>query len=252
MKLLLIFLAGSFLIFTAGASTPSDQMAQKIVELRESVELLNSEYETKKESMFNELKSLASQKADLEARIREEELREKQIVKKISEVKKGITEVTSLGSSIEPLLMSSIDQHKIYVEASLPVRQSERRSAIESLEAKIKTKEISPVKAALQLWSLQEDERRLANEISVSKQALEIEGQSFLGEVAKVGMVFLYFQLDDGRAGQAVLGSNGWTYVFFKEQRELKQVAELIGSVKKQIRTGAFELPLAQSQVKGI
>lgn len=254
MKTLFFSLIGSFLFGAEvlAAAQPSDQMAQRIIELRESVELLNSEYETKKDSMFNELKSLASQKAELESRIREEELREKQINTKVAELKKNIGEVTALGSTIQPLLLASIDQHKFYVESSLPVRQSERKGAIESLESKIKTSEISPVKAALQLWSLQEDERRLANEISVSKQALQIGEQSYLAEVAKIGMVFLYFQLDDGRVGQAQRGENGWTYSFFTSQEDLKAVSDLIGSIKKQIRTGGFELPMAQASTKGM
>lgn len=251
MKTIAFGLCWVFTVMTpAVQAQPAEEMAQKIVELRETVELLNSEYETKKETVFNDLKSLASQKAEMEARIREEELREKQINLKIAELKKSISEVTALGSSLSPLVLETLDDQTSYIENSLPFKQSERHEALELLKGKIKTSETSPVKAALQLWSLQEDERRLASDISLSKQTLEVDGKSYLADVAKVGMMFLYFQLDDGRAGQAVRGQNGWNYQVFQSTDDTQRIYELMGSIKKQIRTGAFELPI-QKQVTG-
>ncbi|HAG91729.1 MAG TPA: hypothetical protein DCL41_07645 [Bdellovibrionales bacterium] len=244
MRITLSVLGSLLLLISQGAFANPEDMAQKIVELRESVELLNSEYELQKDSLFNDLKGLATQKAELEARISEEEMLKKQIQGKVSELKKNIQTVSVLGDQVRPLLEENFQSFQSYLDHSLPFKISERSEAFVTLQSKMKTGEITPVKAALQFWSLQEDERRMGKEISLAKQSLDIDGTSYLADVVKVGMKWMYFQLSDGRAGQAVFNKGQWSFQFFDSTDQIEKVALLQDSIKKQIRMGAFDLPL--------
>ena len=102
---------------------------------------------------------------------------------------------------------------------------------------------MSAVKAANQLWSLIEDEKRLARETSMHRQSVPMNGKMHLAEVVKVGMLFLYFKAENGELGMAHKQGESWIYQTFKEQEKKKQTLAFFQSLKKQIRQGYFEIP---------
>ncbi|PKM09840.1 MAG: hypothetical protein CVV15_07675, partial [Gammaproteobacteria bacterium HGW-Gammaproteobacteria-5] len=68
-----------------------------------------------------------------------------------------------------------------------------------------------------------------------------------LAEVAKIGSMALYFRTQDGRVGLAQLSADGWQFVPVSKRDDIARINTLYDALKKQIRQGWFELPLANA-----
>ena len=79
---------------------------------------------------------------------------------------------------------------------------------------------------------------------------IPLDGQEVLADVARVGMVLLYFRAPDGRTGRAVHEREGWRWVAYDastpsgREQDL-QVRALFDALAKQIKGGFFHLPNA-------
>jgi seryl-tRNA synthetase len=225
------------------AKVDTQALSIKVIELRKEVELLNDEYKTEREKVLSELKALSIQKAELASNIRNEEIRKKQLQDKLEKLKKEIGQTSIESEELEPVIEKTLVDLKAWMERSLPFKRKERIESIALLQERLSKKEVSPIRAANELWSLIEDEKRLARETSLHKQSLSINGKMYLAEVAKVGMLFLYFKTDSGQMGMAVRDADQWTYQFFKSENKQHQTLAFFESLKKQIRQGYFEIP---------
>jgi hypothetical protein len=94
------------------------------------------------------------------------------------------------------------------------------------------------------LWAWIEDERRLGRTTGVDRQVITVEGQEVLAEVARVGMVALYWRDADGRTGQAQRGPDGWSMVTLGPGQGQEEIVGLFEALAKGIHVGAFSLPL--------
>lgn len=238
--IIFIFLS---LFYLKAAEIDTQALANKVIELRKEVELLNDEYKAEREKVLSELKSLSIQKAELASNIRNEEIRKKQLTEKIKKLKTELEQSSVESKELEPIVLAAMNDLQSWVESSLPFKSKERLASINELKTRIQQKEISIIKAANQLWSLIEDEKRLAKETSLHKQSLPIDGKMQLCEVAKVGMFFLYFKAENGAIGMAVKDKGQWTFQSFQNQSQKQQTLAFFESLKKQIRQGFFEIP---------
>ena len=234
--------------FSAASSTTSkiEDMAKKVIELRQEVELLNEEYKSEREIVVNQLKALSVQKAELESNIRSEKNRKKQLDNKIKSLKNELGENLVTSSTLIPTIQLGIEKLRQWIQSSIPLKTHERLAVLDQLERKLKSKEISPIKAANQLWTSFEDERRLAKETNLYKETIQVDGKMKLATIAKVGALFVYFKTDDGQLGMARKYQNEWQYVPFSNNNdESDQTLVFFDSLKKQMRQGFFTLPTA-------
>ncbi len=238
--LIIVFLISPLSVL---AKTNTEALSKKVIELRKEVELLNDEYKTEREKVLSELKALSIQKAELASNIRNEEIRKKQLDDKTEKMKKEISESSIESDALKPVLLTTMDEMKKWIQASLPFKQSQRLASIEQLRERIQKTEVSVIKAANELWSLIEDEKRLARETSLHRQSIPINGKLHLAEVVKVGMLYLYFKTESGDVGMAVRQKDEWTYKPFKNETQQTQTLAFFQSLKKQIRQGFFEVP---------
>lgn len=222
------------------------QMADKVVELRQEVETLNERYQTEKEKVYNDLKVIGARKAELESNIQSDRLRNKQLSTKIQAIKTSINQTAAFSGDLLPLFNKNIASLRDSVQSTLPFKTADRLKSIDQLKQKVDKKEISVAKGMARLWSLLEDEKRLARENSLEKQIIHVNGKDQLAQVAKLGMMALYFSTEDGHFGQAVQSGEGaWSFKTYDDGGQIKQVKNLITSLKKQIRTGYFEVPVS-------
>lgn len=222
-----------------------EDLAKKVIELRREVEELNAQYEMRKQQVVEELKGLATQKTELSAGINEAELKEQQLLQKMVDIKKHLKQKSALGEDLNAVNNNILSFLREYIITSLPYQREQRNSSLQQLEEKVKTGEISPTTVTNLLWGLLADEKRLARETSLAKQNISLEGKELLAEVVKVGMVAMYFKIDEGKVGQVVQSGNEWKYKEFSQKWEQEKVLLLFDSIKKQIRNGFFELPLS-------
>ncbi len=238
------FLISIIFLPTVGfAGVDNQALSKKVIELRQEVELLNDEYKTEREKVLSELKALSIQKAELASNIRNEEIRKKQLVEKIGKLKKEIGESSIESKALQPVLMNTIEDLELWIQSSLPFKQKQRLESLSQLRQRITKNEVSVIRAANELWSLIEDEKRLARETSLHKQSIPINGKLYLAEVVKVGMLFLYFKTENDDVGMAIRNGDTWSYTAFKNETKQTQTLAFFQSLKKQIRQGFFTIP---------
>jgi archaellum component FlaC len=218
-------------------------LAERIAEKRSQVESLSAELELAKTEYNEQLRSLATQQADVEAQIKREELRLDQIEQDLEEYKARIEQTRSALEDIEPMIARVLVQLETYIRNALPFKVPERLEEVETLKRLLDEGSLETGKLLARIWNMVESEFRMTTESGLYKQSIEIDGSSQLAEVARLGMVFMYIRTLDERYGYVVPAGNGWEYKVTEDREEQQQIAELFDSLRKNLREGFFDIP---------
>ncbi len=241
--------AATFLILLASvAPAAADKvtgLAEKLSSLRGEVEQLSADLARKDTEIRDQLKALSRQKTELELELKREQTRIQKVQLSINDRKKRIADEQGQDEQLEPLFTESLKDVRQYVKGTLPFRTSERLAELDKLEDQHKQGLLSASKATSRLWTFVEDEFRLTRESGLYKQAVSVDGKEHLAEVVRLGMVLLYFRVDDQFVGQAKRDGDAWKFERIDDADDKKLVLELFESFKKQIRVGLFKVPAA-------
>lgn len=241
--------AALFALLVAGTAIAADgdvqALAKRLAELRSEVESLSSQVENKKADINAKLRSVRSQKADLEMQIQREEVRLEQLRQAVQKHQDRIAAQNETRADLAPAAKKAIGEVRHTVAQSLPFKRSERLAELDKLEEQLDDELISPQKATARLWQFLEDELRLARENGLYRQIVEVDGDEVLADVARVGMIAIYFKTEDGRVGMAEKSAEGWKWTKVSGEENTKRVRNLFDSFKKNIRVGYFEIPNA-------
>ncbi|MDT8407472.1 MAG: DUF3450 family protein [Methylococcales bacterium] len=222
-----------------------DNLAQSLIDIRSEVEELQSQLDMDKQSHRQRMETLGSQLTDLTIENQRQQVALEKMQQSLVKYRDARAQSDQSSESLVPVLLASIDDITGYVERSLPFKIEGRLAELSKLREKVETRALAPKKAANRLWALIEDEVRLSRENAVYTQTIELNGESLLVDVAKLGSVMLFFKTSDERYGKAVRHDGQWQFVELKQIETKEQVAALFDSLKKQIRQGYFELPNA-------
>jgi len=244
-----LFLAAGVLLQGPGsrsaraADDPTLKMAQELMELRGEVEALSSELEMSKSQMRDELRSLAAQKAELEVQVSKEELRLKQVRQALEQSREKTQEQQFSKDFLTPVVLEQIERMRAYVKQALPFKVPERLAELDRIQEQVQTSNIQPEKALAQLWAMAEDELRLTRETGLYRQTVAVDGEEMIADVARIGMVMMYFMPSDGRTGMAVRVGDAWTCRIVDDREDRARILTLFDALKKRINEGYFELP---------
>lgn len=242
-----VVIAVLFLIILNPAIGATDEslnnLANKIAEKRARVEALSSELDMVKTEYNEKLKSISSQKSDIDIQVKREELKLIQVERDFEEFRLRIEDSRASMDEIYPIIVSALKSLKMNTEKGLPFHISERVSDIEKVEQVIEDNRIDAGAILARVWNMLEAEFRLTSENGIYRQTIEIHGEEQLVEIAKLGMVFLYFKTFDDRMGYAYLEDNKWNYDYVYSREDENQISELFDSLRKNLREGYFELP---------
>lgn len=228
----------------AAAEDPS-KIAAELARLRCEVEALTSTLSADKEDLRARLRSLSSRKADLEMEVQREELRLKQLRETQARQKAKVAAEEERKESLKPALKKAVGVVRTACRRGLPFQLQERVADLDRLERQLDDGMLSSATVLARLWSKVEDEFRMARENGLYRQVVEIDGEEVLADVARIGMVILFFKTRDGRLGRAVRTGQGWSYRLYTSDTDRERVAVLFDAFRKRIRTGYFELPAA-------
>lgn len=233
----------SLLIPLAVQAKGLEQMARQLAELRAEVDRLQQELEQAKGDHRQKLEAAGAQIAQLEAEKRRQELALEKLQSELEALRQKAPATPSGDAELAKSLEQGVAVLRQYIETSLPFKHAERLQALNHFEAKLQAGTAPPKKLANELWALVEDELRLTRENGLYQQIIPLEGASALVEVAKLGMVMLFFKTPDGRYGLAQREGDGWHYATVSQTDDQARIAGLMESLRKQIRQGYFELP---------
>lgn len=218
-------------------------LTEELIELRSEVEALHGELDEEKDTFKSKMKSLAIQKSELEANIRREETRIKQLKDNINKQRKMIAKNSEGSRKLIPMIVSAAEMLEKEVKASLPFKKQDRLNALNEIVTGVQASQFTPEKAANKLWAFYEDEIRLTKENGIFRQSVNLNGEERLVDVARVGMVAMFFKTSDEAYGYVGRENGDWAYVITEESDERDQIAGLFDAFKKQIRTGFFSIP---------
>jgi len=228
------------------SSDPIRALAQQVAEKRSEVESLSNELELMKTDYNEQMRSIAVQRADLEAQINREELRLAQIERDLREYRASIAESRTSVEDLGPLVSDVLTEVQRYVTAGLPFKVSERLAEIETLERLVDDGSLEIDKILARIWNFLDSEFRLTQESGIYHQTIVLDDRPQLAEVARLGMVFLYFRSLDGKYGYVVRTNDGWRYTRSRSREEDRQIAYLFDSLRKNLREGFFTIPNPQ------
>jgi hypothetical protein len=230
------------LTLPVAALADDSEQARRLATLRAEVENLASEVDQIKDDARGELRSLELQQTDLEARIRQEEVRVEELGRLIERQKENLKAEQIAGEVLTPVLVDALARVRRSIEAGLPYHTEDRLAEVDKLAGQLQEQTLTPQRAATRIWQLIEDELRLSRENIMDRQVVVLDGSEVLVDVARIGMVLMYFRTEDGRIG-AVTGKPGaWLYQVVTDSR-VAQIEGLFDALEKQVRVGYFELP---------
>lgn len=229
---------------TALANTEElTRLAEELTGLRAEVEGLSDAISAAKTDTQGQLRSLSTQKTELEAQIQREELRLKQLrlqkTKLVEEVARG----NAAKDALEPTVLASVARVREGVERSLPFKRAGRIAELDKIEKQLTDGLLRPEKAAARLWQFAEDELRLTRESGIYQQTIEVDGDEILADVARLGMVAMYFRTADDRVGRIARIGGQWRTEQFTDEARKAHVLALFEHFKKGIRQGFFTIP---------
>lgn len=220
-------------------------MAQRLAKMRGDVEDLTARVDVAKEDMSSRLRSYAGQKADLEMEIQRARMTLKQLEDAREKWLEQVGTDEGRDDAIRPAILSSLGAIKSAVMSGLPFKLDERKADLDRLIRQMDEGMLRPTDAVGRLWDMVEDELRLSRENGLYRQVVDIEGEEILVDVARLGMVMMYYRTRDGRVGKTARKDGGWTFVGIRNKEDKERIWKLFDSFKKQIRVGFFVLPSA-------
>lgn len=231
------------LVSQAAAQDSLDALAEELVALRGEVESLNTELNRLQEQHQAEMSSLAAQKGDLEATERREALRIRQLEQDLAENRQRAREAGVAGEALVPVAEEIIAGLRQRIDEGFPFKRTERLDALGKIANQLESGALEPPRVVNRLWRFYEDELRLTRDNGLYSQIIPLGGDRVLADIAKIGAVALYFQTRDGRMGFVTRDGDDWRYTLAESGADRQRIGELFDSLKKQIRTGYFELP---------
>lgn len=229
-----------------------ENMAKDLIQLRGEVEELQAKIDNKKETHKNRMGSLAVQRTDLETQLQRQSLELKQLVTSLKEAQERSSKDSIQGKDLKPLVLDAVAQIKQSIAKGIPFKTGERLAQLNEIADQVELDLLPAHKAVNRLWAFVDDEIRLTKESGIYRQPIKMNGKEILADIARIGMVLMYFQNGENAFGKVVKTGSGWTFVNIHNAKEREQVIGLFDSLKKQIRTGQFSLPnsLANAEVQ--
>lgn len=240
---LLMMGAAAAAVYGQESANEADELGQQLIRLRGEIEMLNTELDGMRDEHRAQIVALNQQSVQLEAELSRRQLEISQLTEQLN---KAVAEAEAAGSDdqlIKPQVLAAVEALRAQVEAGIPFKTVERIQELDEIRRQVEAGTLSPGRATNRLWAFTEDELRLTRENGIYSQTIGLGNENVLADVAKLGTMFLYFQLPDGRVGLARRTGTNWRYVAVTEATEVAQIRELFDSLRKQIRQGYFELP---------
>lgn len=237
--------------FLASPARAADHQAQaeQLAKLRAEVEALSEQLTAEKDEAKGRLRAVEAQRVELDVQIRRQELRMDRLLAEELSQRAAIEGAGGGDEAVRAAVSQGIDTLRTEVTVGLPFKTDLRLAALKELEDKLASDALSPEQAAARLWAFAEDERRLSRENVLDRQVIPLDGQDVLVDVARVGMVAMYWRSPDGRIGRVRAVAGGWEYPALSGT-DAEAVSELFDALGKGIRSGFFTLPALAAEVR--
>ncbi len=240
------FLCCILYALTPQAATANEDKAliKSIMKLRSDVETLYNKIDENKDNYKAQMKSYAMQIADNEAQINRAQTSLKLTEQELEKTRIKIASISNK-KDYRPLINKAILSLKDEIKKGIPFKVEERLASVTKIEKDLQNNSITQEKALSLLWSSYDDVIRLSKEIGEFTQEITVDGKVKKAKIAKIGTVMMYFATPDEKVGYVTKVMGKYKYKVATEKKEKQEIVTLFDALKKQIRTGYFNLPNA-------
>ena len=218
-------------------------LSSRIASQRAQLESLSDQLAREKAQYDEQLRSLAVQMADVEALLNRERLQLTQVESDIEKVRAEINRAQEDFVDLKPLVDSGLVQLESYIKEGLPFQREQRLATLETID-RLRTDGSMDDKTALtRLWNLVDSEFRLVSDSGLYRQVIMVDGEEKLAEVARLGMVLIYFRTMDGDLGYVTPGDGEDHFKILQDNESRQQIQNLFDALKRNLRRGFFLLP---------
>lgn len=229
-----------------------ESLALELVRLRGEVDAASGALAEKRDAKSGRIRALAAQKAQVEAELRREELRLRQLEQALASEKKRVESAGQAEAELRPVALEVSARLRQTLEHGVPFRVADRRAELDRIAKDVEEGLLVPSTAITRLWAWVEDELRQSRENGLHQQVVTLGDREVLVDVVRLGMVALYFRTPEGRYGLARKeSSGGHRFEELHDELAARQVARLFESMERRVRVGFFELPNPEPSVAG-
>jgi len=245
-----VLLLNTAVVANSFADQKLDQMSEKLIQLRGEVEQLNNEINFLKDEHKQEMNFLWTQKNETQSEIERNKRVSERLAKDLEEAKLRSAETGLNAEELMPDFQQAVQRIRVYVTQALPFKKEERLASLDEIEEQVSQKLITVQRGFNNLWAFVEDEIRLTKESGLYQSSIQVSGDDHkqLVDVARIGMMKMYFQTQENQLGMLVGETGNWSYEIIENEQSREQVAYLFESMQKQVRTGLFPLPIQNAQ----
>lgn len=222
-------------------------LAKRLASLRADVEQMHADLDAEREGVKAAARAFESRKTDLEAEIRAQQLRTEGLSRQLARLRAEASERTDAHQALAPVVPVAVAALRQAVDQGLPFRTDERKAALDQIEEQVQAGALDPRLALTRLWQHVEDELRLTRENTLDRMTIEVDGARRHVQVARLGMVAMFYLAEDEATGRWVRegegGAGRWETLSDPEQHE--QILAIFAAFDKQGRSGWFEMPWA-------
>ncbi|HET6564174.1 MAG TPA: DUF3450 family protein [Xanthomonadales bacterium] len=253
-----ILLSGTAVLWPAlswgqtGDQADTGNLASRLVQMRGQVDELQTELSLARDEHRNRMAFLTAQLTELEANRDREALRLQQLENELEKMRIDVAAAGDSGSVLEPVLIEQLLKLKSQVSNGFPFKRGERLAELDEIESQLSAGTLPAQRAFNRLWAFVEDEMRISRENAIYSQSIELDGNSVLVDIAKLGNAMMYFRTRDLKYGRALQSPQGWRFELLSDPSDQERTARLFDALRKQIRQGYFELPNALPPSSGL
>lgn len=230
---------------TSSLYAQDDNIVNSIMQLRADVESLYTKIDENKDEYKSQMKSYTMQIIDNEAQINRLETALKLAEQNIEKTQADIQAFTSNGEDLKPLILNTIELLVSEIKAGIPFKVDERIEAVMKIKLDMTEGTITQEKAMALVWANYDDALRVTKEIGLFKQEIQLDKETTLAKIAKIGSIMMFFSTLDDKVGYVKKIEDGYRYVVETDEEKRTKIVNLFDSLQKQIRTGYFSLPNA-------
>ncbi|MDH5258620.1 MAG: DUF3450 domain-containing protein [Gammaproteobacteria bacterium] len=247
-----VFFVGISSNALASSDKNIDPLQRQLIDLRSTVDAKSEELSLLRQENRQRRKFMLSQITELEATLEHKQLMISKIDHKLEKNREQLA-ATKQTDQLSNELELAIDELSLYISKSLPFKRNARLEALDEIRQQLVSKSVTAPRLANKLWAFVEDELMLTKGNGIYRQIIKLNNEEKLVDVARVGMMMLYYRDGAGNVGMATKSANqrqkneGWKFVALNQKEQIHQVHYLFDSFQKQVRFGEFTLPNALS-----
>jgi hypothetical protein len=232
----------------ARAAEPTlDSLAEQVARLRGEIEILDARLDEQKESRRSQLRALATQKSAMEMDLQREELRAKQLTDRLARLTDRAQASGERQEVVSRAVLESIAILRKTLDHSIPFQVKERTETLDTIKRELEAATLQPTAAIGRIWEWVDVEIKLSRENELGQQVILLDGKEVLADVARLGMVALYFRASENRYGVARKNGGGWTWEVLPALENQERIAALFAALEKDHGRGLFVLPGAMN-----